>query len=194
MTKYLITITGPSGVGKTTLVRHITKLHKGTAEIVSDTTRKPRENEIDGIDYNFLSKNQMKKRTLVESAQYNGYEYGIAEEEIESKLKSNIVFAVVSVEGMICLKHYMHNHHPEVQCVSIFLDTPPQYLVNRLIQRGDSVENVIQRIENIKKTKEYDNREFCDCVFRPSPRESENVTDMVLSFLDFLQKLMIERS
>lgn len=192
MAKYLFTITGPSGAGKTTLVRRITQIHCDTVEIVSDTTRKQRDNEIDGVDYNFISKSLMKKRKYIELASYNGYDYGIAQEEIESKLKYNIVFAVVSVEGMICLKHYIKHNHPEIKCISIFIDTPAKYLVNRLVDRGDSKDNIIQRIENIKKTNEYENKEFCDFIFKPTNKESIEKSAMTCSFLSFLQKQMLD--
>lgn len=191
--KYLITITGPSGAGKTTLVRNLLKYKVGISmgEIISDTTRPMRTGETDGVDYNFLSDADFQSLTMVEKAVYDNYCYGISKKEIEKKLsKNNVTFAVVSIEGVICLKDYIHKHHPEVICLSIFINTPASVLIDRLVKRGDGSDRIIKRIKHIKEKLEYENKEFCDYIFTPQDYALYSPFIMTKDFWDFLRPII----
>lgn len=76
----VITITGPSGVGKTTLIRALCRSNKSFEEVVSTTTRAPREGEIDGVDYIFISRGQAENHIandeFLEHVNYHGNIYG----------------------------------------------------------------------------------------------------------------------
>jgi guanylate kinase len=76
----LIVISGPSGVGKDTLIEHLLKLDPNLRYSISYTTRSPRPGEVDGVNYRFVSREQFKKLiqqgALLEHATYNGNYYG----------------------------------------------------------------------------------------------------------------------
>lgn len=69
------------------------------------------------------------KLSKIEEAEYSGEFYGISEEEILGKIQNNtILFAVVSIEGVICLKRYIKDRFPEIKVDSVFLDVPSNIL------------------------------------------------------------------
>ena len=61
----LIVFSAPSGAGKTTLVKHILSQFSNTSFSISATSRSPRGNEKDGVDYHFLSKSEFKKKLII---------------------------------------------------------------------------------------------------------------------------------
>ena len=95
----MIVFSSPSGAGKTTLVKLISN-NKNNYISVSHTTRSPRSNEINGIDYYFINKNQfqklIKKKEFLEYAKVFGNYYGTSKKEIISKLEEgkNVIFDI----------------------------------------------------------------------------------------------------
>ena len=83
----LIVISGPSGVGKDTLIKRLLELDPNLRYSVSYTTRQPRPNEIDGVDYSFVTREQfqelIEKGAFLEHATYNGNLYGTLTERVE---------------------------------------------------------------------------------------------------------------
>jgi guanylate kinase len=88
----LIVVSGPSGAGKSTLIRAALEAVPELAYSVSATTRKPREGEVDGRDYIFLSREEFEKwideGRFLEWAEYSGNLYGTPEEKVEEYLES----------------------------------------------------------------------------------------------------------
>jgi len=88
----LIVVSGPSGAGKSTLIRAALDAVPELAYSVSATTRKPREGEVDGRDYIFLSREEFAKwideGRFLEWAEYSGNLYGTPEEKVEEYLES----------------------------------------------------------------------------------------------------------
>ena len=86
----LIVVSGPSGAGKSTLIRQALEAVPELAYSVSATTRAPREGEVDGRDYVFLSREQferwIEKSRFLEWAEYSGNLYGTPEEKVEEYL------------------------------------------------------------------------------------------------------------
>jgi guanylate kinase len=82
-------ITGPSGVGKGTLIRSLLERHPELELSVSATTRAPRPGERDGVDYHFLDEGEFERRVaageFVEHAQYAGHRYGTLRSELEQR-------------------------------------------------------------------------------------------------------------
>ncbi len=82
----VIIISGPSGSGKSTVIDALCKADDTLRESVSVTTRKPRPNEVDGVDYHFRSKSEFKKHiqqgSFLEWAEYGGNLYGTLKSEI----------------------------------------------------------------------------------------------------------------
>jgi guanylate kinase len=83
----LIVISGPSGVGKDTLIKRLLELDRHLRYSVSCTTRAPRPGETDGVDYSFVSRERFQdlidKGAFLEHATYNGNEYGTLAERVE---------------------------------------------------------------------------------------------------------------
>jgi guanylate kinase len=83
----LIVISGPSGVGKDTLIKRMLELDRNLRYSVSCTTRPPRRGEVDGVDYSFVSRERFQelvdKGAFLEHATYNGNLYGTLAERVE---------------------------------------------------------------------------------------------------------------
>ncbi len=145
----LIVLSGPSGVGKGTVRRALfnTKGHKFTYSI-SMTTRMPREGEVDGVDYYFVSREEFEKRIkekrFLEYAEFVGNYYGTPSDKVDDQLAlGHEVVLEIEVQGAMQVKA----KRPDA--VFIFI-APPSYeaLYNRLRKRGTESEEVINaRIE-----------------------------------------------
>jgi guanylate kinase len=100
----LIVISGPSGVGKDTLIRRLLELDPNLVYSVSGTTRAPRPGERPGENYTFLSKEQFErlidKGAFLEHATYNGHLYGTFHERVEDEReKGRDVVLKIDVQG-----------------------------------------------------------------------------------------------
>ena len=143
----LIVFSAPSGAGKTTLVKHILSQFSNTSFSISATSRSPRGNEKDGVDYHFLSKSEFKKKInnneFIEFEEvYGGVHYGTLKSEIENIWTNNEValFDIDVVGGFNIKKMYPMN------TLSIFVMPPSiDTLRKRLISRGDISDHEINR-------------------------------------------------
>jgi guanylate kinase len=140
-------ITGPSGVGKGTLIRTLLERIPELELAVSATTRKPRPGEVDGVAYHFLDDDEFERRVragdFVEHASYSGRRYGTLRSELERRTRDGApVVLEIEVQGARQIAESM----PEA--VRIFI-TPPseEALRTRLIGRGtDDPEQVEARL------------------------------------------------
>lgn len=145
----LIVITGPSGVGKGTLVKLLLAHHPRLSLSISATTRSPREGEIEGKDYFFLSRDQFENLIetggLLEWAEYAGNYYGTPRQGVEEKLQKG-EWVVLEIEVVGARK--IQESFPEATRVFIL---PPSLSVleHRLTKRGkDSQGAIAQRLEH----------------------------------------------
>jgi guanylate kinase len=146
MAKVLV-ITGPSGVGKGTLIRRLRASLPELELSTSATTRGPREGERDGVDYHFLSAQEFADRAdrneFLEHAAYSGNRYGTLRSEVERRLAEGVsVVLEIEVQGARQVRAAM----PEA--VLVFIAPPsPETLRERLEGRGtDSPEAVAERL------------------------------------------------
>ena len=100
----LIVISGPSGVGKDTLIKRLLELDPNLRYSVSCTTRPPRPNEVDGVDYSFVTRERFQhlidERAFLEHATYNGNLYGTLTERVERERKAgHDVVLKIEVQG-----------------------------------------------------------------------------------------------
>ena len=143
--KKLIIITGPSGVGKGTVVKELLDRNKDIWLSISATTRNPRVGEKDGLNYYFISEERFKdmidKKEFLEWAQFAGNYYGTPLSTVNEKIeKGFIVLLEIEVEGAKQIKEKF----PE--SLSIFLLPPSkEELEKRIRNRGTEKEEAIGR-------------------------------------------------
>jgi guanylate kinase len=129
-------ITGPSGVGKGTLIARLLERVPALELSVSATTREPREGEVDGREYHFLSPEEFDRsiaeRDFLEFATYSGNRYGTLRSEVERWLEAGrSVVLEIEVQGARQVRAAM----PE--SVQVFIAPPdPAVLRERLLGRG----------------------------------------------------------
>ena len=140
-------ITGPSGVGKGTLIRALRERVPELALAVSATTRDPRPGEEDGREYHFLSDQEFERRVeageFVEHATYSGRRYGTLRAELERRLAAgHPVVLEIEVQGARQIREAM----PEA--VQIFIAPPSEEALHaRLVGRGtDDADQVAERL------------------------------------------------
>jgi guanylate kinase len=147
MAARVFVITGPSGVGKGTLIRELCRRVRGLELSVSATTRQPREGEEDGRDYHFLTSVEFARRAdegdFLEHATYSGHRYGTLRSEVERRLgEGKSVLLEIEVQGARQVRAAM----PEA--VLVFIAPPdPEALRERLEGRGtDDPEAIDERL------------------------------------------------
>jgi guanylate kinase len=142
-----VVITGPSGVGKGTLIRHLLDRIPELELAVSATTRSPRPGEVDGVDYVFLDDPTFLARVragdFLEHAEYSGRRYGTLRAELERRVRDGVpVVLEIEVQGARLVREAM----PEA--LQVFI-APPSHeaLRTRLVGRGtDAPEQVAARL------------------------------------------------
>jgi len=141
-------ITGPSGVGKGTLISRLLERVPDLELSVSATTREPRPGEVDGRDYHFLTPEQfddrIEREDFLEFATYSGNRYGTLRSEVRKRLDGgHSVVLEIEVQGARQVRAAMR------ESVQVFIAPPdPAVLRERLEARGaDSPEAIDARLE-----------------------------------------------
>jgi guanylate kinase len=144
----VVVITGPSGVGKGTLIRGLMKRLPALELSISATTRAPRAGEQDGVDYHFLSREEFDRRVaqgeFLEHADYAGRSYGTLRSELEDRVRAGVpVVLEIEVQGARQVRAAM----PE--SLQVFIAPPsPGALRARLLGRGtDDTAEVERRLD-----------------------------------------------
>ena len=144
----LVVITGPSGVGKGTIVKMLLQRHPQLRISTSATTRQPRPGEVNGVDYYFLSKKDFEtailNRELLEWAEYAGNYYGTPKAGVVEEIsQGNQVILEIELAGARAIA----NIFPEAQRIFIL---PPSIdeLEQRIRARGtNSEESIAKRLQ-----------------------------------------------
>lgn len=157
----MVILSSPSGVGKTTLTKKIQQKYRSFKISVSSTTRKPRSNEVNGVDYNFISHNHFEKlineNKFYEHAKIFDKYYGTLKESVDNLIKSNDIIFDIDWQGTKQLSKFKN-----LKLVKIYLITSSKAdLKDRLIIRNqNSKEEVRKRLnafeDDIKHWSDYD--------------------------------------
>ena len=148
----MVILSSPSGAGKTTISKKIQQKYQNFKISVSHTTRKPRSNEVEGIDYYFVNennfKNKIKDNEFYEYAKIFGNYYGTSKTSVLNLLKNkNDVLFDIDWQGTQQLSKFK-----ELNLLKIFILPPSkEELKKRLIQRNQDKPDVVE-----ERLKAYD--------------------------------------
>jgi guanylate kinase len=180
MSTPILVITGPSGVGKGTLIKGLLERVPGVQLAVSATTRRPREGEVNGVDYHFLSEEDFDRRVaageFVEHAEYAGNRYGTLKSELSRPARAIVL--EIDVQGARQVREAL----PDARLIFI---EPPSFedLERRLAGRAsDQPEQIERRLaaarDELEAAGEFDHRIVNDDLQRALRELSELAATM----------------
>ena len=157
----MVILSSPSGAGKTTITKKIQQKYQSFKISVSHTTRKPRPNEIDGVDYFFISQEKFKsfidEKKFYEYAKIFDNYYGTSKDSVDQMIKENDIIFDIDWQGTKQLSKFKN-----LKLIKIYLIPPNKNeLKQRLIKRNqDSTQEVKRRFKafdaDIEHWKDYD--------------------------------------
>ena len=157
----MVILSSPSGVGKTTITKKIQQKYQSFKISVSHTTRLPRSNEVDGVDYHFVSNEKfeelIKEKKFYEYAKIFENYYGTLKKNVDDSIKINDLLFDIDWQGTKQLSKFKN-----LKIIKIYLITSNKNeLKNRLIKRNqNSNEEIEKRFnafdEDIKHWNDYD--------------------------------------
>jgi guanylate kinase len=157
----MVVLSSPSGVGKTTLTKKIQQKYQSFKLSVSHTTRSPRSNEVDGVDYHFVSKNEfeklIKEKKFYEYAKIFENYYGTLKKSVDETILKNDIIFDIDWQGTKQLSKYIN-----LKLIKIYLVTEnKKELKKRLVNRNQNTEKEVEKRfnsfdEDIKHWSDYD--------------------------------------
>tara|TARA_E500000178_G_scaffold339168_1_gene380283 strand:- start:138 stop:734 length:597 start_codon:yes stop_codon:yes gene_type:complete len=157
----MVILSSPSGVGKTTLTKKIQQKHQSFKISVSHTTRKPRSNEVDGVDYHFVSHERFEK--LINENKFYEYAkifenyYGTLKKNVDETILHNDIIFDIDWQGTKQLSKFKN-----LNLIKLYLITDnKEELKKRLIKRNQNTNEEIEKRfnsfdEDIKHWNDYD--------------------------------------
>ena len=134
----MIVLVGESASGKSSIERNLVDNY-GYKKVVSYTTRQPRQGEVDGIDYHYISESQFsnlqKEEFFAEIGEYNGWHYGTA--------KNDCTFDKVAVVTPHGLRQLIKI--PNLDIRAFYINVPRRDRLIKILQRGDNIEEAYRR-------------------------------------------------
>ena len=177
----MVILSSPSGVGKTTLTKKIQQKYTNFKISVSHTTRTPRSNEVDGVDYHFVSKEKFKE--LIDLGKFYEYAkifenyYGTLKKNVDETIKTNDILFDIDWQGTKQLSKFKN-----LNLIKIYLITDKEELKSRLIKRNQNTKEEVQKRfnsfdEDIQHWNDYDyiiiNKNLENCF-----RQIENIIEI----------------
>ena len=157
----MVILSSPSGAGKTTLTKKLQQKFQSLKISVSHTTRQPRSNEIDGVDYHFVTQDKFKEliknNLFYEHAKIFDNYYGTLKKNVDNTLKNNDIIFDIDWQGTKQLSKFKN-----LKFVKIFLTTEnKEELEKRLSKRNQNSREEIQKRlnsydEDVKHWNDYD--------------------------------------
>ncbi|UCE66961.1 MAG: guanylate kinase [Candidatus Zixiibacteriota bacterium] len=177
----IVVISSPSGTGKTSICRELLEKHHDFTFSVSATTRPPRKNEKNGVDYYFLTDEEfsrlLKKNEFAEWAGVFGFRYGTLKSEIVRALKDDrVLLCDVDVQGGMSIKKRYKD------AVSIFIIPPSLTELKRRLfkRRTESPRQKKLRLDTALKELEYWKR-YDYVVLNDNLKVAVNEVDMIIA-------------
>ncbi len=155
----ILIVSGPSGVGKSTILGKVREFFPDLTFSVSCTTRQPREGEQNGVHYNFISREEFERliaeNQFIEHADVFGNYYGtLRSEVIDRAVNGKDVFLDIDVQGALQIKEHTKNDYTLQRCSEFIFIAPPsvEILEKRLRGRGTEDEaQLTRRLGEAKK-------------------------------------------
>ena len=157
----MVILSSPSGVGKTTITKKLQQKYQNLKISISYTTRPPRSNEIDGVDYNFISKKKFEelinKRNFYEYAKIFENYYGTLKKNVDETIKKNDIIFDIDWQGTKQLTSFRN-----LNIIKIYLITNSKSeLKKRLLKRDQNTKEEVEKRfnsfdEDIKHWNDYD--------------------------------------
>lgn len=168
----MLILVGASASGKTDIAKLL--IHDyGFQKMVTTTTRRPRKSEIKGVDYNFTSKkvfeNRIKKNTFLEYVQYNNQYYGTP---TKGATKDKVLIVDPIGANSIYKKEL-----PDI--VIILLETDEEIRKERMLERGDTLIEIIDRLEKDKEHFDKKNLSHVDFIVNTSEGTQLELTEKI---------------
>ena len=157
----MVILSSPSGVGKTTITKKIQQKYPSFKISVSHTTRLPRSNEVNGVDYNFITNNEfeklIKEKKFYEYAKIFDNYYGTLKSNVDENIKNNDILFDIDWQGTKQLSKYSN-----LNLLKIYLITEnKEELKKRLVKRNQNSHKEIDLRfqsfdEDVKHWNDYD--------------------------------------
>ncbi len=157
----MVVLSSPSGVGKTTLTKKIQQKYQSFKISVSHTTRPPRSNEVDGVDYNFVNlkkfEQMIEENEFYEFAKIFDNYYGTSKQNVDNIIKENDIIFDIDWQGTKQLSKFKN-----LKLIKIYLITDDKIeLKSRLLKRNQNTNEEIEKRfkafdDDIKHWKDYD--------------------------------------
>ena len=157
----MVILSSPSGAGKTTITKKIQQKYNNFKISVSHTTRPPRSNEIDGVDYNFISEKKfeelIKADAFYEYAKIFDNYYGTLKENVDKMMKKNDIIFDIDWQGTKQLSKFK-----ELKLIKLYLITDSkEELKKRLLNRDQNTKEEVEKRfnsfeEDVKHWNDYD--------------------------------------
>lgn len=188
----LILLIGCMASGKDTILKEM--INEGYAEpVISHTSRPMRKGEKDGIEYHFVSAEEMlKMKENNEFIEFKSYKaannekwyYGVDKNSLEKGLSKNYIL-IVDITGMRQIKEYFKDDK-NMEITTIFLDVDKETRRKRAIRRDDMTLEKVKEIERRLKADDkevYPFKEECDLILQNTNEEDFNYSCMKLAFI-----------
>ena len=157
----MLILSSPSGAGKTTITKKIQQKYQTFKISVSHTTRRPRTNEVDGIDYYFVSQEKFKK--LIEEGKFYEYAkifdnyYGTLKQSVDELFKKNDIIFDIDWQGTKQLSKFKNLNLIKIYLITDNKDELKQRLIKRNQNTKEEVEKRFKSFdEDVKHWNDYD--------------------------------------
>ena len=157
----MIILSSPSGVGKTTITKKLQQKYQNLKISISHTTRSPRSNEIDGVDYNFITKKKfeelIKAKKFYEYAKIFENYYGTLKQRVDEIAKNFDILFDIDWQGTKQLSKFKN-----LKLIKVFLITDSkEELKRRLLKRDQNTKEEVEKRfksfdDDVKHWKDYD--------------------------------------